>query len=168
VALAAVATDTIFRCPGKSEVAKLAAFTSAYLYQFEYPDGHSQLEVALPYIPGADLPTYDLAAFHGADIPYVFGYDPLLEINFEDFSTTLNQWQSGTVDEALWLETLGYFSRFAATGNPSVEGGVQWPTYDEQADQHLVFNTTVSVGNNAAAKCDFWEGEDYLIPELAD
>jgi len=168
VALAAVATDTIFRCPGKSEVAKLAAFTSAYLYQFEYPDGHSQLEVALPYIPGADLPTYDLAAFHGADIPYVFGYDPLLEINFEDFSTTLNEWQSGTADEALWLETLGYFSRFAATGNPSVEGGVQWPTYDEQADQHLVFNTTVSVGSNAAAKCDFWEGEDYLIPELAD
>ncbi len=168
VALAAVTTDAIFRCPGKSEVAKLAAFTPAYLYQFEYPDGHSQIEVALPFIPGADLPSYDLAAFHGADIPYVFGYDPLLEINFEDGSTTLNEWQPGTADEALWLEMLGYFSRFAATGNPSAEGGVQWPTYDEEADQHLVFDATVSVGSNAAEKCDFWEGEDYLVPELTN
>jgi para-nitrobenzyl esterase len=162
VALAAVATDTIFRCPGKAEVAKLAAFTPAYLYQFEYPDGHSQLEVALPYIPGAELPTYDLAAFHGADIPYVFGYDPLLEIDFANGSTILNEWQSGTADEALWLEVLGYFSRFAATANPSAEGGIQWPIYDEEADEHLVFDTTVFVSTNAADKCDFWEGEDYL------
>jgi len=167
VALAAVATDTIFRCPGKLEAAKLAPFTPTYLYQFEYPDGHSQLEVVLPFI-GAELPSYDLGAFHGADIPYVFGYDPLLEINFEDFSTTLNTWEAGTADEALWLEILGYFSRFAATGNPSAEGGIQWPTYDEEADQHLVFDTTVSVGSNAAEKCDFWEGEDYLVPELAN
>jgi para-nitrobenzyl esterase len=167
VALAAVATDTIFRCPGKREVAKLAAFTSAYLYQFEYQDGHSQLEVALPFI-GAELPSYDLGAFHGADIPYVFGYDPLLEINLEDFSTTLHEWQAGTVDEALWLQTIGYFSRFAATGNPSAAGSVQWPEYDEEADQHLIFDRTVSIGSNAADKCAFWEGEDYLTSALAD
>ena len=167
VALAAVATDTIFRCPGKLEAGKLAPFTPTHLYQFEYPDGHSQLEVALPFI-GASLPSYDLGAFHGADIPYVFGYDPLLEIDFENFSTTLNTWQAGTVDEALWLEILGYFSRFAATGNPNAEGGVQWPSYDTEADQHLVFDTTVSVSSNAAEKCDFWAGEDYLVPELMD
>jgi len=166
VALAAVVTDTVFRCPAKTEVAKLAAFVSAYLYQFEYPDGHSQLEVALPFIPGAELPSYDLAAFHGADIPYVFGYDPLLEIDFQDGSTTLNTWEPGTADETLWLQTLGYFSRFAATGNPSTEGGVQWPAYDESSDQHLVLDSAVSVGSNAAEKCEFWEGEDYLKPEL--
>ena len=166
VALAAVVTDTVFRCPGKTEVAKLAAFSAAYLYQFEYQDGHSQLEVALPFI-GAGLPSYDLGAFHGVDIPYVFGYDPLLEINFEDFSTTLNEWEPGTADEALWLATLGYFTRFAETGNPSAEGGVEWPAYDEDADQHLAFDTTISVGSNADAnKCDFWAGEDYLKPEL--
>jgi hypothetical protein len=32
----------------------------------------------------------------------------------------------------------------------------------------LVFDVTVSVGSNAAEKCDFWEGEDYLEPELTD
>lgn len=167
VALAAVATDTIFRCPGKLEVAKLAAFIPAYLYQFEYQDGHSQLEVALPFI-GASLPSYPLGAFHGADIPYVFGYDPLLEINFTDFSTTLHQWQSGTVDEALWLQTLGYLARFAATGDPSAESDVQWPRYDAQADQHLVFDTTASIGSHAAGKCEFWKSEDYLVSELGN
>lgn len=167
VALAAVATDTVFRCPGKQEASKLSGHTPTYLYQFEYPDGRSQLEVALPFL-GAELPSYDLAAFHGADIPYVFGYDPLLEINFEDFSTTLNTWEPGTADRALWLETLGYFSRFATTGLPNSEAGPQWPAYDPENDQHLVLNTDISVGDHAAEKCAFWEGEDYLVPELRD
>jgi para-nitrobenzyl esterase len=167
VALAAVATDTVFRCPGKEEAAKLAARVPTYLYQFEFPDGHSQLEVALPFIDAAP-PSYPLAAFHGADIPYVFGYDPLLEINFEDFSTVLKPWAPGTSDEALWLDVLGYFSRFAATGNPNADDGVQWPEVDAELDQHLVFDASVSIGTHAADKCAFWEGEDYLVPELRD
>jgi len=167
VALAAVATDTVFRCPGKAELAKLAKFAPAYLYQFEYQDGHSQLEVALPFI-GADLPSYDLGAFHGADIPYVFGYDPLLEIDSTNFSTTLQEWKPGTPGDALWLQMLGYFSRFAASGNPSELDSVQWPTYDPDLDQHLVIDAAVSIGSNAAEKCEFWQGEDYLIAELVD
>ncbi len=167
VALAAVATDTIFRCPGKLEAAKLSAFTPTYLYQFEYQEGHSQLEVALPFI-GGSLPSYDLGAFHGADIPYVFGYDPLLEINFEDFSTTLNTWQTGTADRDLWLEILSDFWRFALTGNPSAPGAAQWPLYDEEADAHMVYDAEVRIGTNAAENCDFWAGEDYLATELGN
>jgi para-nitrobenzyl esterase len=166
LALAAVATDTIFRCPGKLEAAKLSRYAPTYLYQFEYPDGHSQLEVALPFI-GASLPSYDLAAFHGSDIPYVFGYDPLLEIDFESFATTLNSWAPGTRDEALWREMLGYFARFAASGDPNTEGVVEWPAYDAETDRHLVFDTEPSLGEDAAAKCAFWEGENYLVPELS-
>jgi para-nitrobenzyl esterase len=167
VALAAVVTDTVFRCPGKREMAKLARYAPAFLYQFEYQDGHSQLEVALPFL-GADLPNYDLGAFHGGDIPYVFGYDPLLDIDLSDFSKPPDTWVPETADEALWLDTLGYFSRFAATGSPSAEGGVQWPVYDEERDEHLVIDTTVSVGTHAAEKCAFWERHDYLVSELGD
>ncbi len=165
VALAAVATDAIFRCPGKLEAAKLSAFTPTYLYQFEYQEGHSQLEVALPFIKAA-LPTYGLGAFHAADIPYVFGYDPLIEINPEDFSTTLKPWGVGTADWELWVAILSDFWRFALTDDPSPLGGVQWPTYDEETDQHRVFDTLVYVGSNAAESCDFWAGEDYLVSEL--
>jgi para-nitrobenzyl esterase len=167
LALAAFSTDVIFRCPAKREVAKLAERVPAYLYQFEYPNGHSQLEVALPFIDG-NLPSYPLGAFHAADIPYVFGYDPLLEIDFTDFSTTLNAWQAGTADEALWFEMLGYFTRFAATGSPNADGSTEWPLYDDQLDEHLVLDTIVSVGSGAAPKCAFWEGEDYLVSELGN
>jgi para-nitrobenzyl esterase len=167
VALAAVATDTIFRCPGKLEAEKLSAFVPTYLYQFEYQDGHSQLEVVLPFIDGS-LPSYDLGAFHAADIPYVFGYDPLLVINLEDFSTTLNTWDAGTADWTLWNEILSDFWRFALTDSPSPLGGLEWPTYDAGTDQHKVYHTTVRVGSNAAEKCDFWAREDYLVSELRD
>lgn len=167
VALAAIVTDNSFRCPAKTEVAQFAAFVPAYLYQFEYQNGKSQLEVALPFL-GAEPPSYDLGAFHGVDISYVFGYSPILKIDFEDFSTSVVPWNDGTTDEALWLETLGYFTRFAATGNPNAEGGLAWPVYNEEADEHLAFDETVSVRSKAAAdKCAFWAGEDYLEAELS-
>ena len=166
VALAAVATDTIFRCPAKLEAAKLGAFVRTYLYQFEYQDGRSQLEAVLPFI-GGSLPSYDLGAFHSADIPYVFGYDPLLVIDLEDgFSATLNTWEAGTADWVLWTELLGDFWRFALTDRPSPLGGFEWPTYDAVTDQHKVYDTTVQLGSNAAPKCDFWAGEDYLVSAL--
>ncbi|MGD8824168.1 MAG: carboxylesterase/lipase family protein [Myxococcales bacterium] len=165
VALAAVATDTVFRCPGKTEAAKLSGFGPVYLYQFEYPNGHSQLEVALPFI-GGSLPSYDLGAFHGSDIPYVFGYDPVLEIDFETFSTVLNPWPPGTADEALWLRILGYFSTFARTGEPGDVAGTEWPTYDASTGRYVVLDTDVSIGTNVASECDFWDTEDYLAPEL--
>lgn len=165
VALAAVATDTVFRCPAKSEAAKLSEFVPTYLYQFEYPNGHSQLEVALPFI-GAELPSYDLAAFHGADIPYVFGYDPLLEIDFETFSTILEPWAAGSADEALWMNVLGYFSRFAATADPNDAQSVRWPEYDAGTDSYLALDESISANVDAAPQCAFWAREDYLQPEL--
>jgi para-nitrobenzyl esterase len=162
LALAAVVTDTVFRCPGRMEAAKLAEHVPVYLYQFEFPDGRSQLEAALPFL-GADPPEYDLAAFHSAEIPYVFGYDPLLQINFEDFSTTLLEWGPDTADEALWLDTMGYFTRFAATGPPSAS---DWPSYDPATDQYLAIDSTTRIGTTPAAKCEFWGGEDYLKSQL--
>ena len=164
VALAAVATDTIFRCPGKLEAAKLSAFTPTFLYQFEYQDGHSQLEVALPFINAA-LPSYDLGAFHGADVPYVFGYDPLIEIGL---SITPKAWEIGTADWELWVAMLSDFWRLALTDNPSALGGLEWPTYDEEADEHMVYDNAIRIGRNAAEKCDFWAGEDYLVSELGN
>ena len=165
VALAAVVTDSVFRCPGRKEAASLSAYVDTYLYQFEFPGGRSQLEVALPFL-GAEPPSYDLAAFHSAEIPYVFGYDPLLQINFEDFSTTLLEWGADTDDESLWLDTLGYFVRFAATGDPSSDDGVEWPLYDAETDPYLAIDETTASANAPAPECDFWDGEDYLKPLL--
>jgi len=163
LALAAVVTDSVFRCPGRTEARKLAAHVDTYLYQLEYPDGRSQLEVALPFL-GAEAPRYELGAFHGADIPYVFGYDPVLQIDLEDFSTTLLPWKAGTTDEALWLDMLGYFSRFAQRGDPNVEGAPEWPPFDAAGDPYLAFDDQPAAGGSPAPECEFWDGKDYLKP----
>lgn len=163
VAFAEVVTDSVFRCPGKTEIAKLSAFEPAYLYQFEYPDGRSQLEIP---ILGLAPPSYDLAAFHSADISYVFGYDPVLTLDIANQSIILEPWEPGSVDDALWREMLGYFARFARTGDPNTEGAVAWPMYDSATDQHLVIDVAMSVSANAAGKCEFWDGEDYLEAPL--
>ena len=168
VALAEVATDVIFRCPGKQEVAKLAKHVPAYLYQFEYPNGRSQLELAIQFnILDAGLPSYGLDAFHAADVPYVFGYSPILGFDLSDgLELILNEWDADTADQRLWLSMLGYFARFAATGDPNAEGATQWPSYDAASDQHLILNDPVSVGSNAADRCSFWADKDYLAPEI--
>jgi para-nitrobenzyl esterase len=168
VALAAVATDVIFRCPGKQEIAKIARHAPAYLYQFEYPNGHSQLELAIEFnILDAELPTYGLGAFHGADVPYVFGYSPIVGFDFSDGITLiLNEWEAGSADQRLWLDMLGYVTRFAATGDPNSESTTPWPRYDAESDPHLILDDPVTTGSNAADKCGFWADKNYLAPEL--
>ena len=76
---------------------------------------------------------------------------------------TLNPWEAGTIDEALWLDTLGYFTRFAATGNPNGPDATVWPRYDATTDEHLILDAPTGVGSNAAGLCEsFWEGTGYL------
>ena len=65
-----------------------------------------------------------------------------------------------------WTTLAGYFARFAATGAPSSEDGPQWPTYDPDADEYLALDSATSVASTPAAKCEFWDGEDYLKSEL--
>ncbi len=170
VALAAVATDVIFRCPGKQEVAKIAEHAPAYLYQFEYPNGRSQLELAIQFnILDAELPSYGLGAFHSSDVPYVFGYSPILGFDLSDgLELILSEWDAGTADERVWRGMLGYFARFAANGDPNVEGAFTWPSYDAESDQHLILDDPISSGTHAAGKCSFWADKDYLAAELAD
>ncbi len=168
VALAEVATDVIFRCPGKQEVAKLAEHVPAYLYQFEYPDARQQLELAIEFnVLDAELPTYGLGAFHSADIPYVFGYSPILGFDLSNgLELILNEWGAGTPDQRLWESTLGYFARFAATGDPNSEGALDWPEYAADSDQHLILDDPVGTGSNVADKCRFWADKDYLAPAI--
>ncbi|MGB5810816.1 MAG: carboxylesterase family protein, partial [Polyangiales bacterium] len=166
-ALAAVATDTIFRCPAKQEATNISAFVpDTYLFQFEYPNARFQLEPFL-FLLEAELPAYGLDAFHGADISYVFGYDPLLEVDLMTFEATLRTWSPGSIDERLWLDTIGYFTRFAATGDPNGSGAVEWLPYDPDTDEYLILDAPIAAGTNAAPRCrSFWEDTDYLASPL--
>lgn len=94
--------------------------TPAYLYQFTR-------------VPMKNM----FGAFHGVEIPYVFGTADL-------FSAL------GTIEQAdydLSGAIMGYWSRFAATGDPN--GGDAhpvWPRYEAASDRHLELGDSIRVG----------------------
>lgn len=106
-----------------------ASASPAFLYQF----------TRVPF----DNP---LGAFHGVEIPYVFG-------NTDMFSPmgTIEQ-----VDIDLSTALMGYWTRFAATGDPNGQGAPVWPKYDPASDQHLELGDTIRISSDLYKEaCDF-------------
>ena len=79
-----------------------------------------------------------LGAFHGGEIPFVFGNDP--------------GWPSGAHDQALKSAMSGYWVQFAATGNPNRRGLAEWPRYEPGSDQYLELGDSVRVGSRLRQK----------------
>jgi len=90
----------------------------AYLYQFTRT---SEAAAAL-----------GLGCFHGSEVPYVFG--------------NLGPLGRDPRDRDLAAAMMGYWTRFAATGDPNGDAAVAWPRYETATDQHLVLDVPVAVG----------------------
>ncbi len=85
-------------------------------------------------------------AYHGAELPYVFGdlhiagYDPPPE------------------EQALSDAMLGAWASLAADGDPGVVQGVGWPQAASGDDPHLRLDVPVSAGDGVRTEqCDFWD-----------
>jgi len=130
-ALAAVLGEAMFNCPARA-VARAVSVQgpSAYLYHF---------------VREGDFPLYaDLGAFHSAELPFVFG-TPVFGVEL------------AAEDEPLSEAIMGYWTRFAASGDPNGDGEVDWPGYQQASDQHLELGLSISSGSGLRADaCDFW------------
>jgi para-nitrobenzyl esterase len=52
---------------------------------------------------------------------------------------------------------IGYWSRFAATGDPNGGGAPEWPAAKPGADSHLQLDTQLEAGDGVrTAQCDLW------------
>ena len=52
---------------------------------------------------------------------------------------------------------LGYFTRFAASGDPNGDAAVVWPAYDAATDPYLELGDPVRAGTKLReSHCDFW------------
>ncbi|MCC6553334.1 MAG: carboxylesterase family protein [Polyangiaceae bacterium] len=139
-AMAAIG-DAGFVCPTRRAARAIAAAGApAFLYHFTYEPAGTLLG--------------DLGAFHSAEVKYVFGNPGQL------------QPQPLTEEElALSAEIMGYWSRHAEGGDPNGGGAPPWPAYDEQADENIVLDMTIS--KQAGLKeelCDFWDGLGVAAP----
>ena len=107
-----VFTDVFFTCPTRIAARTSAGAAPVYLYQFTR------------VYPGGE----SLGAFHAMEIPYVFG--------------NWSAWLPASADDRRMSDAMmGYWTRFAATGDPNGAGAPTWPRYDGTAS-YLEFGAT--------------------------
>jgi para-nitrobenzyl esterase len=139
-ALVALTTDIRWSCPSRVILrALVAAGSAAWRYYFTQA------------LDPARAPALSAAgAYHGIELPYLFG---TLEI--AGYRPTDADWE---VSRALQ----GYWSRFAATGDPNGAGAVAWPAYEAAADPYLGLAAPPAAGAGVrSAQCNALEA---LLP----
>ena len=127
-----------FACPAKAYASAMDKVKSkAYFYEFSrVPPGASRL-----------------GAFHALDIGYVFGnLMPILPSPGAYFDDT---------DKALSAAMMGYWTRFAATGDPNQPGLTPWPAYDAKAERYL------DLGDKIEAKSGFYSEACPLFQKVS-
>jgi para-nitrobenzyl esterase len=103
----ALITDVVFTCPTRGQLRAIAARgATAYLYQLTRPTGFGTLS--------------GLGVYHGSELPFVFG------------NLTVRSGMSAA-DRAFAGQVMGYWTRFAATGDPDGAGATEWPPHTAPA-----------------------------------
>jgi len=137
-AFTAITTDGRFVCPSRhiARVARGAQKEPVYRYLFSH---------------GLDsTPAGALGAWHGLEVLWIFNH---MEVSDYKPSVSEKQLSDGMI---------GYWSRFAKSGNPSGSGVPEWPLFEEASDAHLVIDMPLHSGTNLrTVECDFW---DSLAP----
>src|SRR5262249_30321974 len=86
-----------------------------------------------------------LGAFHGSEIPHVFG-----TLSPEAPGAGLGKTPSAAM--------MAYWVRFAATGDPNAKGSVEWPAYEASQDRYIVFGDEIKVSSHLRSNaCDLFE-----------
>jgi para-nitrobenzyl esterase len=137
-ALVAVDSDSLLTCPTR-ETARGAAGASRpavwrYLYIHRYENN-------------ATLNLY--RAFHTAELYFVFGNEQEGPLGVGPYTPT-------AAEVTFAGQMMGYWTRFAATGNPNGAGAVQWPAYDSTTDAMLQLDDTfVQINGYHNPQCDY-------------
>ncbi len=143
-ALSEAFSDGFFNCLSRRQAGALSTHVPVWNYQFDY-DG------APFYVPWADL-----RAYHAAELQYLAGRP------WSFFRSEFRQ-----EERALSDSMMGYWARFARSGNPNAPGTDSWPVFD-QRDLTLLFNLQNSVGRGVHEEaCRFWDQLPYLRPPYA-
>ena len=116
IALGASGTDGIFACPERNSVRSLSRFVTTYAYEFNDENAPDLFD---------PMATFLLGAYHGAEVQYLFDFNQ----RFAGF----NPFTPG--QQSLSAAMVGYWTQFAATGNPNSNGAPTWPTYTSGTDQ---------------------------------
>jgi para-nitrobenzyl esterase len=130
-ALVALSTDASWTCPVRRAARAAAASQSSAVHRHFFTH-----ELDGPAWQG-------LGAFHALDVYFVFQHAQAMGYTLSPAELAFSQ------------AILGYWSRFAVTGDPNGDGAVPWPSYAPSDDPHLVLDTTIVAGDGVrTARCD--------------
>jgi para-nitrobenzyl esterase len=132
-AMIAVTTDATFTCSARNTVRALVEGQTQPVFRYYYT--HTAETGPLRF----------LGAFHGAELFYVFG------------QLGTNNATPSAAEQELSDTMIGYWSRFAATGDPNGGGAPEWPAAKKGADPFLQLDTPPAAGDGVrTAQCDLW------------
>ncbi len=137
-ALIQVTGDIVFVCSTRRLAILLARNgTTNYLYSFDRNTEDSIAASIYPELIGI--------AHHAAEVPYVFhnkGY-----------------YLGNIADEAAADTVMGYWTRFARTGDPNGDSAPIWPAFDPTDDELLSISDSIqAITGYKKDECDFWRG----------
>ena len=111
----AMITDLVFACPARAVARAIAGHGgAAYVYELTRRDLLGD--------------TTQLAVYHGAELPFVFGNLTVVSGQTRD-------------DRAFSDQLIGYWTRFARTGDPNGDGAVTWPARTADTESYLQLDT---------------------------
>jgi len=90
-------------------------------------------------------------AFHGSELAFVFGNFSLVGTRF----ATVTDYVPTAAEVTFIGVMMGYWTRFAATGDPNGAGATAWPAYDASTDSMLQLDDTLApINGYHNSQCD--------------
>jgi para-nitrobenzyl esterase len=134
-AFVAATSDAVFICPARSLARALAKGQSEPVFRYLFTHAAQQKRHAAT------------GAAHGVELLFVFGH-----LRLGGYTPTAGE-------EALSASIMGYWTRFAAAGDPNGGSAVSWPRFDVTSDAYLKLDETIAADERLHTEhCDFWDG----------
>lgn len=140
VAFAAIFTDHTWVCSKLATDRSLSRHVPTYVYEFADRNA--------PWLSTEPVPPFRAGAFHSSELQYLY--------NTDELQRPLNAAQQGLSDAMI-----GYWTRFARTGNPNGAGATPWlPYVAGHYVQSLAPQVVAPVNLAQEHDCGFWRSLD--------
>jgi para-nitrobenzyl esterase len=134
-AFIAVTTDALHLCPSRRLARALLAQQSEPLFRFLYTHAFDN-----------DPTLHALGPAHVFELPFLFSFSHAVYV-------------PSAAEVSLSNAMVGYWTRFAATGNPNGADATTWPHFNSDTDPYLQLDDTITSNSGIrTAFCDFWDG----------
>jgi carboxylesterase type B len=149
-AISTIITESLFHCPAYQAMLKAQ---SENIPVYAYFNSHTPTCQWLTSLPAMAIPY--VGATHTSDVPFIFGNTVGLPLPNGNCSFTV---QENAISESY----IAAWTAMASTGNPSVQGGLQWPQWSNCTNQGVNVVDLVSVGVMEYSQCAFWDMIDNM------